>query len=105
MKHIVITLLSAFTALFLVACGGGTVCDDAADIQRSAIEDACANQMSCAFCTCIDDPNAEGCTVTEDPDATCAGEAETAAQACVDGESACSMAAAATVELACGLGG
>ena len=105
MKNIVLTLLSALTALFLVACGGGSVCEDAADIQLSAIEDYCGMNTDCAACTCINDPDAEGCETDggDGGDAECTGDAETAAQACVDDEDACATAASAGFEAICSI--
>lgn len=104
MKKIALLLVSAMTALFLVACGGGSVCEDAADVQKQAIEDYCSSNSECSVCVCVNDPNAEGCMVDEgNGDAECTGEAETAAQACLDDEAACAAATTAGFDAICSL--
>jgi hypothetical protein len=116
MKKVLVLMFVGLFAFGVLACGdddddsgGGTVCDQAADIQIAAMEEACGEYDECCTCDCLleGESDIEGCDCSagegEGEEAECEGDAEAAAEECLEDEEACAQAAKDIIDLACSM--
>jgi hypothetical protein len=91
--------------------GPGNHCEEAWELQMQAIEDACSSYMGeCCYCDCVvngssslPDCDCSDYVVGDPSEVECEGDAEAAAEACLDDPDACAENLEDMVELICSM--